>query len=313
MNLKIYRLKRTIRWVKNKIERIFIIDLFQFWEKMGFHVTINHFYSPIPDTRLLQESIWTHESDLSGIDINTDAQLIILSTFSEKFKQEYDKIPLNKTNESIHYYYNNNSFESVDGEILYSMIRHFKPSRIIEIGSGNSTLLSLYAIAVNKKKEPGHTCHYTVIDPYPSDIIKKGLLGLSKVELKQVQEIPACKFETLEENDLLFIDSSHILKIGSDVQYEFLEILPRLKKGVFIHFHDIFLPLEYPREWVLHEYRFWNEQYILQAFLSFNNSFEVIWAGSYMHKRYPELLSQAFLSYNKETTWPGSFWMRKVK
>jgi len=130
---------------------------------------------------------------------------------------------------------------------------------------------------------------------------------------KKVQDIPLSEFKKLSENDILFIDSSHVLKIGSDVQYLYLEVLPRLNKGVIVHAHDIFLPAEYPKEWVLKNYIFWNEQYLLQAFLAFNNSFEVLWAGSYMHLRHPDKLEEAFSSYKRDKIWPSSFWIRKIK
>lgn len=121
------------------------------------------------------------------------------------------------------------------------------------------------------------------------------------------------EFQKLKENDILFIDSSHVLKTGSDVQYEYLEILPRLNKGVLVHFHDIFLPAEYPQKWILEDHKFWNEQYLLQAFLAFNDSFEILWAGSYMHLNHPDKLEQFFKSYNKNKRWPGSFWVRKIR
>jgi len=113
--------------------------------------------------------------------------------------------------------------------------------------------------------------------------------------------------------DILFIDSSHVLKVGGDVQYEYLEILPRLKRGVVVHVHDIFLPGEYPNEWVREEHVFWNEQYLLQAFLSFNDSFEVLWAGSFMHRKHPEKLAECFPGYHPASCHPGSFWMRKTR
>jgi len=111
-------------------------------------------------------------------------------------------------------------------------------------------------------------------------------------------------------NDILFIDSSHVLKIGSDVQYEYLEILPRLAPGVLVHLHDIFLPMEYPKNWILTDHYFWNEQYLLQAFLIHNVAMKVLWAGSYMHLQYPAILEQTFSSYNRGKRWPGSFWMQ---
>ena len=121
---------------------------------------------------------------------------------------------------------------------------------------------------------------------------------------------PPGGFNDLKENDLLFIDSSHILKIGSDVQYEYLELLPRLNSGVIIHCHDIFIPSEYPKNWVRKEHRFWNEQYLLQAFLSFNDKFEILWAGSYMHLKNPDILKNNLSTYNN-FSWPISIYLRR--
>lgn len=190
------------------------------------------------------------------------------------------------------------------------MIRYFKPTRVIEVGSGYSTFLSARAILKNKA-EYGINAELIAIDPYPKDILRKWFPGLSKLIVEEVQNVDLSEFKKLKENDILFIDSSHVLKIGSDVQYEYLEILPRINKGVIVHAHDIFLPLEYPKEWVLRLRRFWNEQYLLQSFLAFNSAFEVLLAGSYMHLKHPEKLDKAFGSYNRKTVLPGSFWIRK--
>ncbi len=193
------------------------------------------------------------------------------------------------------------------------MIRHFKPRKIIEIGSGYSTYLLAQAILKNKKENDGYECELVAVEPYPNDILKAGFPGLFKLIPNKVQDIPLSIFEKFRDNDILFIDSSHVLKIGSDVQYEFLEILPRLKKGVIVHIHDIFLPAEYPKESVLKKYRFFTEQYLLQAFLAFNDSFELLFAASYMHLKHPDKLEASFYSYEREARWPGSFWMRKTK
>ena len=192
------------------------------------------------------------------------------------------------------------------------MIRHFKPKRIFEIGSGNSTYLSAQAV-LKDKEDNGHKCELIAVEPYPNDVLKAGFPGLSELISTKIQDIPLSEFNKLKENDILFIDSSHVLKIGSDVQYEYLEILPRLNKGVIVHLHDIFLPAEYPREWVLKDYRFWTEQYLLQAFLAFNDNFEVLWAGSYIHLKHPDKLEAAFSSYKRDERLPGSFWIRKIK
>jgi predicted O-methyltransferase YrrM len=279
---------------------------FRFFQALGFHVTPVHFYEPIPDTRELSEALWERPSDLPGIDMNDAGQLLLLNTFMASLKSEYEALPRAATSDPRRFFLNNSSFYSVDAEALYCFIRHFKPKRMIEIGSGMSTLLAAEALRKNELE-----CDYTVIDPFPDKRIK-GVTEISRVIAKPVQAVPVSEFATLGDGDILFIDSSHVLRIGSDVQYEFLEILPRLAKGVIVHVHDIFLPAEYHRHWVLKEYRFWTEQYILQAFLAFNKSFEVLFGASYLHLKHRAQLQAAFSSYDEKICWPGSFWMRKV-
>ena len=286
---------------------------FSLCQRLGFHVTPNSFYHPVPDTRKLKEDLWSKRSELAGIDLNEQKQRELLSLFVSKFKNEYERFPRNRTETPHEYYINNGAFTSVDGETLYCMIRQFKPRRIYEIGSGNSTYLSAQAVQKNAEEDSDYQCELVAIEPYPSEILKSGFPGLTKIIPKEVQDVPLSEFEKLTENDILFIDSSHVLRIGSDVQYEYLEILPRLNKGVIVHAHDIFLPAEYPKEWILREHRFWTEQYLLQAFLAFNDSYELLWAGSYMHLNHPDRLEKAFSSYNRVERWPGSFWMRRTR
>ncbi len=309
-----YTFQRIIKVTQSQINNIFFKKLFRLWQSVGFHVTKNHYYEPIPDTRTLKDELWQRQSELVGIRMNEERQLKLLSDFVSKFKDEYDRPPISPSQKPYEYHtnYGSFSFGTVDGEILYCIVRYFNPGKIFEIGSGDSTRLFARAILKNKE-ESGRESQLVAIDPYPKDCLKVGFPGLYKLISKNVQDIPLSEFTELKENDILFIDSSHVLKIGSDVQYEYLEILPRLNKGVIIHAHDIFLPAEYRKEWILKDYRFWTEQYLLQAFLLFNDSFEVLWAGSYMHLKYPDKLERAFSGYKKEERWPGSFWMRKVK
>lgn len=297
------------RW---RLGNLFFKNLFRVWQCLGFHITRNHYYEPVPDTRLLPDWLWQRQSELVGIEINETSQLQMLSEFVASFKDEYDSFPLTLDQRTKPYEYcvNCGSFESVDGEVLYCMIRHFKPRRIFEIGSGNSTYLSAQALLKNNEV-PRHEATLVAYEPYPSDVLRRGFPGLSKLVPASVQRVPLSEFQQLEENDILFIDSSHVLRIGNDVQFEYLELLHRLNKGV--HVHDIFLPVEYPQDWVLEDYRFWTEQYLLQAFLTFNQSFEVLWAGHYMHLRHPDKLTAAFRSYNRSRTRPGSFWMRRIR
>ena len=295
-----------------KVHDILLRKMFVIGEKFGFHILPIHFYSPIPDTRTLKADLWSKPSELVGIHINEAEQLELLSLFASNFGDEYELFP-NNSSSSIHNYYTNNDFfGSVDGEILYCMIRHFKPKRIIEIGSGYSTIVAALAIMRNKQEDDGDDCKLVTIDPYPSNVLD-GVPGLSEVIARQVQDIPLSEFHKLENNDILFIDSSHVLKIGSDVFYEYLDIIPRLNKGVIVHSHDIFLPSEYHKKWILDDHMFWNEQYLLQSFLAFNDTFKVLWAASDMHLKHCNELTAAFKSYSHTKNWPVSFWIQRIK
>jgi len=282
---------------------------FELWQSHGFHVSQVHYSQPIPDTRGLDLSIWNKCRDLSGVDMHDENQRQLLQDFVSRFKQEYDRIECETSFSKTRFYLRNEWFGSVDAEVLFCMIRQFKPRFIYEIGSGFSTLLAAEALSRNRAE--GFPGTLVAIEPYPPDFLERGLP--KDVELRRtfVQKVALAEFEALVENDILFIDSSHVCRIGSDVQFEFLDVLPRLRRGVLVHVHDIFIPREYPKEWLLDRHFFWNEQYLLEAFLCFNTAFEVLWAGQWMHIKHPHLLAEAFSSYRPGVS-PGSLWMRRV-
>jgi hypothetical protein len=283
---------------------------FRLWERYGFHITRNHFYEPIPDVSQLKDTLWDRPADLAGIEMNDDGQLALLEQVCARYKSEYDGFPDQPTSTPYEYHFNQPMFRSVDAEVLYCIIRHFKPGRIVEIGSGFSTLVA--AAACRKNREEGRATELTCVEPYPNEVLQRGVPGLGKLLVTKLEEVDAILFTSLTANDILFIDSSHVLRIGNDVYYEYLHILPRVAPGVFVHVHDIFLPFEYPRAWVMDEYRFWTEQYLLQAFLMYNSAFKVVWGGSYMQHKHRDKLRSAFRSYDPDTVWPGSFWMQRV-
>jgi len=282
---------------------------YRLWEKAGFHVTPNHFFFPIPDSNALKADLWEKENGLVGINMNFDEQLRLLSQVFPKYQQEYN-FPTAKTSIPHQYYFGNGSFGSVDAEVLHAMIRHFKPKRIIEIGSGYSTFLSANACLLNKQKD-GFKTELIAVEPYANDVLKAGFPGLSALIQKPLEQIDLDFFSGLGANDILFIDSTHVLKIGGDVKYLYLEVLPRLKASVIVHSHDVFFPWEYPRRWVVENHWFWTEQYLLQAFLAFNSAFEVLWASHYMSRKYPSELSTVFPSFSEES-YPGSLWIRRT-
>ena len=296
------------RCIQSKMFR----QIFPLWERHGFHVTPVHFYQPIPDTRSLPESLWRRPSELVGIDMNQQAQLNLLRTFS-KFRDEFQRFPIAPPIEDERFYLGNRLFDGVDALVAYCMVRHFQPRLIIEVGSGFSSL------ALGEAASKNGCTSIICIEPFPRDFLRKGFPGLQTLIEKNVQEIDPEFFSKLQSGDILFIDSSHTVKIGGDVNYLFLEILPRLKPGVIVHVHDIFLPFEYRRDWVMDEFRFWGEQYLLQAFLSFNSEFEVMMANRYLAHKYLDDLKVTFAALADLKTgrpssvkWgAGSFWMRR--
>lgn len=288
---------------------------FEEWERQGWHLTPNSYLSTIPDTRRLPARLWSEESELPGIDLRDGAQVRLLAELADRFGPELAALP--RTPEQAGpggYHLANGAFEAVDAEIYHAMIRLHRPATVLEIGSGWSTLLALAALRANAAGGAGG--RLVAVEPHPYEFLVRAVAGAgTPAELRRVsvQEVPLAEFTGLRAGDILFIDSSHVLKIGSDVQYELLEVLPRLAPGVLVHLHDIFLPGEYPRDWVLGpEHRFWNEQYLLQAYLAGNARVEVLWAGSWMHRRHPELLGAALPSYDRSRHRPGSFWFRTL-
>jgi predicted O-methyltransferase YrrM len=289
---------------------------FAFWQRLGLHVTANHFYEPVPDTRELSAGLWETAELTPGIDVREAFQLALLTRFAERYATEYQRFASQPTGHPFDYHLDNTQFGKVDAEVLYCFVRDLRPRRIIEIGSGHSTLITALAIAANRVDDPGYACEFVCVEPFPNATLRAGVPGVSELVRRKVQDVPLSRFTVLEDGDILFIDSSHVLKIGSDVQYEFLAVVPRLAPGVLVHVHDIFLPGEYPRHMVLEWHRFWTEQYLLAAFLSFNRCFEVVWGSCFMHLHHAEELAAAFPSYGREG-WPSglppsSLWMRRV-
>ncbi|MCO8266563.1 class I SAM-dependent methyltransferase [Haloferax sp. AB510] len=287
------------------------VDMFDFWEAIGVHMTPVHWSSPIANVQGLSDELWTEPSEMPAIDFRVDEQLDRLSTFKSRYRDEYSEFPIYERSEKFNgFAIKNHLFESVDTEVLYSMIRENKPKRVIEIGGGNSTQVASAALQKNDQRS-----EHLIIDPDPKKTIKG--IDANLIQAK-VQDVPMSVFNSLEEDDLLFIDSSHVGRIGSDVLYEYLDIIPRLDDGVLVHCHDIFFPYEYPKPWITQFRWFFNEQYLLRALLA-GNDIEVLWATYYLHKEYPELLEEAFESYEalgsqygfeRPNGIPSSLWMR---
>jgi predicted O-methyltransferase YrrM len=272
--------------------------------RIGVFPILNHYYEPLFNSENLRYSL-DKPRDLPGLDWNDAEQLSLLEKFN--YNEELEEIPLSKINE-LDFYMNNPSFVSGDAEYFYNLIRYKKPSRIFEIGSGYSTLLATQAINKNIEKNPSYFCKHVCVEPYEMPWLEKTNV---KVIREQVETVDKSLFLELEENDILFIDSSHVIRPQGDVLYEYLELLPCLNKGVIVHIHDIFSPRDYLKQWVVDEVKLWNEQYILEAFLSGNHEWKVIGALNYLHHSYYDKLKKTspFLVKERE---PGSFYIQKV-
>ena len=274
---------------------------------MSIFTTPGHFYCPLPDIEEIKnspEKFFNDKKNLLDIDLNTEGQLSLLNNLS-LFYNEF----LQHTYKNLRYKLNNGWYGLNDAFILYSMIRYLKPKRIIEIGCGfsSSIILDTNELFFNNQIK----C--TFIEPYPDrlyKIIKEEDKSNIEINVTNLQNIDLQVFSQLEENDILFIDSSHTLKIGSDVSKIFFEILPTLNKNVYIHFHDIFYPFEYPMNWIF-EGRAWNEAYVLRAFLQNNNNYKIQYFNNYICQKYFDVLNNKIPLCLLDPG--GNFWLKKVK
>ena len=313
-------LKEAVRIIfKRLLQRLllgkssFSGEKFTFFEKFGVHVLPVHYYSPVPDTRELRKNLdkWYREWSFTGVDFNMEGQLQILDDL-RAYKRECDDLPpyndpfLHELGEG---------FGEVESHILYAMIRRLKPRNVIEVGSGISTFFSVNALSRNNE-EAGIAATMTCIEPYPRPALHK-VNGACEMRIipKLVQEVSAEVFEALSGGDILFIDSSHMVKINGDVNYLYLEVLPRLAEGVVVHIHDICFPYPTPPPdyWILTKHQFWTEAALVQAFLIFNSAFKVLLCSSYLHYKAPEALYSVFSFPKYDIGVPASLWLQKVR
>lgn len=262
-----------------------------------------HFYSPAVNPKELkarQQELWpAHQSATSSIDWNKQNHQALLKSWKSYAKQwPYGLGPEAPTS----FFEPNGSFENLDSRVLFAMLRSVKPKRVIEVGGGMSTLLT----AETNQTFFGGSIEFTAIEPYPKDFLESKVPGLKTLIAKKVQDVPLPVFQDLAAGDILFIDSSHVAKTGSDVNYIYLEVLPSLASGVILHIHDIFLPWEYPVEWVLRERRNWNEQYLLQAILTSSTRYKILFASHFASRVLSDAVSECWGSQ----LGGGSMWLQ---
>ncbi len=258
-----------------------------------------HYYSCAVDLLELEKnrSLWAKPSDLPGLEIDLDAQIRFLEQICFPFEEEYRGNPFYRKAVELNY---GPGFGYIEAQVLYAAIRHYRPRQILEIGSGISTFCAYEALSRNGQGS------ITCVEPYPSRRLREFSTkeGAVKLLTNPVQAMPLSLFEELRNNDLLFIDSSHVVKAGSDVNFIILEILPRLQPGVLVHFHDIYFPYDYQRD-LLETFLHNNETALLRAFLCFNKHFKILFCLSQLHYERPNELKQIFPEYQPQLNHDG--------
>lgn len=268
-----------------------------------------HFYSTIPDLAYIREHreviFDRRHREIPGIDLNEAEQGALI----QQFAAFHTDLPFPRTKTPpVRYYYENSHFPYADAIALYCMIRQHRPRRIVEIGSGFSS-----AVMLDTNEQCfEHSISLTFVEPFPKrlySLLREDDKERCTIIQKPVQDVPVPAITALEAGDILFVDSSHVVKIGSDVNFLLAEVLPKLPTGVLVHFHDIFWPFEYPEEWIM-QGRAWNENYFVRAFLQFNPFFKIVLFNHYLGLlRQSELRRYLPLALNGIG---GSLWIQKV-
>ena len=298
-------LKKIVRSLKDQLIKAGVDQ-----EKQPLWRPLGHFYSPvanIEDIKADEARIFNRDRrTLPGIRLNEARQLEVL----EEFASFYDEMPFkDEPSEKMRYGFKNPSYSYSDAISLYSMIRRLKPKRIVEVGSGNSSccMLDTNDLFFNGEID------IRFVEPYPQmlkSLVRPEDLEKREIIEKRLQDVDIEVFTSLQENDILFVDSTHVSRVGSDVNQMFFEILPHINEGVCVHFHDIHYPFEYPAHWV-YEGRWWTENYLLRAFLEFNSDFEIVYSNTFMQRFHREFFEarMPLCLINQG----ASIWLRRVK
>ncbi|MCW2944268.1 MAG: hypothetical protein JWR24_985 [Actinoallomurus sp.] len=254
-----------------------------------------HFYSPLTAPSDVRRALeWRGSPAVPGVDLRIEDQLRLAAVLAPMMAEPF---------EGPRYVPANPMYGAADGAVYRAMLRHLRPRRVLEIGSGHTT-----ALALDTAEAGLGELELSCVEPYPQRLLSL-LRDGDPVTLvtRPVQDVPLTAYEALEPGDVLFIDSTHVAKAGSDVVWLYLQVLPRLASGVVVHIHDVFWPFEYPEAW-LREGRDWTENYLLHAFLVGNADWEVLLFSSWLWKEHPSLVPPGMASEE-----PGSIWLRKTR
>ena len=272
-------------------------------DRWGYHIRPVHYYEPLPNFATITEESVNRRRDYPALNFNWPEQLRLVNELTT-YRPELEQLSFDSS-----FDFDNGFFSGFDAASYYALIRHLKPRRVLEVGGGYSTRIAEKALTRNQTD--GIESSLKCIEPYPEKRLTDAIAQTNLIT-KPVQDVPTEVFQELEANDILFIDSSHTVKFGSDVCYLFLEILPALRSGVWIHVHDIFFPNDYPAEWLLEQRLALNEQYLLEAFLTFNNNFSICLSNHWFCKDYSSDAAELRPPSNGNHYQSSSFWLKRL-
>jgi Methyltransferase domain len=295
------------RLLRDSLKRLYFA-FYKFGVRLGVHILPAHYYATVPNIIELERTVdlWAKPSAMSGLDIDLDEQIDNLRRVCVPFQQEFCGNPYYKHAVNQPFRSGRSRFFGyIEAQVLHAVIRHYKPARLIEIGGGVPSYCTSQAISMNRR-DTGVNGHITCIEPDPVHMIKNLDEKLENFELfaRPIQDVPLNYFTQLEANDIVFIDSNHIVRSGSEVNYIVLEILPILPKGVLVHFHDIYLPYDYDRD-VLRNFMHPNETALVAAFLACNTRYQILFALSMLHYERRHEMQSVLPEYQPESDWRG--------
>ena len=290
------------RLVKQALERVG----YSLVPNARYAVIPRNFNSPLPDLERLDGGFWDTPRSMEGVDLGVEAAIRLLTERLAPYIREFER-PADRPG----YAFASGSYAIFDAELLYAMVRWLKPRVLVEFGSGASS--HFIQMAARRNVGDGRQLDHRIIDPYPFTASPLGSVdGPVATALRAEDVDPALVADLLHEGDVLFVDTTHTVKTGGDVDHIISAVIPRLAPGVWVHIHDVFLPYEYPRAWVVDGRRLWAEQYLVQAFLAFNSAFRVRFPAMAVSRAAPDTVAELIPGFSLAAR-PGAFWMERVR
>jgi hypothetical protein len=293
----------TSRRVDEALELLKVLP-FEELQRRGWHFQPNHFYWPLNDVAFLaaNRELWHDRGLPREIDWDLDGQGALMERIAT-YAPELADLPEEPLDDASSFTFGNTTFGSLDAFAYYGIVRTLEPARVVEVGSGWSSMLLARALERN-----GHPCEVTLVEPFPDEEVFAGLPAEWTVQRELLQHADLALFERLGEGDVCFYDGSHCARAASDVNWFLFEVMPRLARGTWVHFHDIFLPDDYHDVWIFEEGLSWNEQYVLQAFLMHNDAWKVRFASHMLSRTAREKVDATFAP----GAVGGSVWLERV-